>query len=279
MSNFSPPSPATAPITFDAVLTGFLICGHWWSKPAACDTSAWHDWVRRLDLLIPPGTENETFSTSRMFAATYPEAVKLAALIGSLHWRRLAAGTPDEQRRFTVEAGRRLGEPDYRPRVLGDALAHWIDADCWWPPSLPDRTYQHSRYFGGGTPPKVPAASHTRHANALWWFTRKRIAGKAGGIFIGHRHLKAVLIRDWAPSRDFFVGHLQDTARTSQFKPPLYSNTVDTARMIDLAANTEYVRPEPAPSEFLDTATTPAPWQDAGYRRTHDPRPLHLYRR
>jgi hypothetical protein len=37
------------------------------------------------------GTGHRPFSTSQLFAAVYPEAVKIAALIGSLHWRRLAA--------------------------------------------------------------------------------------------------------------------------------------------------------------------------------------------
>jgi hypothetical protein len=32
-------------------------------------------------LLIPPGAEHATFSTSRLFAAVYPEAVKIAALV------------------------------------------------------------------------------------------------------------------------------------------------------------------------------------------------------
>ena len=41
------------------------------------------EWTRRADVLIPPGTETATFSASRLFAAVYPEAVSLAALIAS----------------------------------------------------------------------------------------------------------------------------------------------------------------------------------------------------
>jgi hypothetical protein len=83
------------PATFDAVLTGFLICAHRWNFTELADEGdAWLDWRRRADLLIPTGTEGEAFSASRLFAATYPEAVAIAELLGSLHWRRLAAAAP-----------------------------------------------------------------------------------------------------------------------------------------------------------------------------------------
>lgn len=104
--------------TFDAVLTGFLICAHRWNftdTNTVVDSDAWHDWNRRTDLLIPPDTTTDTFSASRLFAATYPEAIAVAELIGSLRSRHLAAGGPDEQRAFAAEIGRRLGRPDYHP--------------------------------------------------------------------------------------------------------------------------------------------------------------------
>ena len=126
--------------TYDAVLTAFLICGHRWDQGAHHPDDARVSWDERASILIPPGAEHATFSTSRLFAATYPEAVKVAALIGSLHWRRLAAGGPDEQRRFAAEIGRRLGNPEYQPRVTQDPVARWIDQDCWQPPSLPQTT-------------------------------------------------------------------------------------------------------------------------------------------
>ena len=117
--------------TFDAVLTGFLICAHRWkSRHDPTPTDARHHWARRAETLIPPGTETLTFSASRLFAATYPEAVSIAEMIGTLHWRRLAAGDPDAQRRFATAIGRRLGQPDYRPGIVNDPIAHWIDQDC-----------------------------------------------------------------------------------------------------------------------------------------------------
>jgi uncharacterized Fe-S cluster-containing radical SAM superfamily protein len=39
--------------TFDAVLTGFLICAHCWNftdTKTAVDSDAWHDWGRRAQL-------------------------------------------------------------------------------------------------------------------------------------------------------------------------------------------------------------------------------------
>jgi hypothetical protein len=72
--------------TYDAVVTGFLICAPRWNFTRdASSGDVWHHWARRAELLIPPGTETDTFSTSRLFAATYPEAVSIAELIGSLH--------------------------------------------------------------------------------------------------------------------------------------------------------------------------------------------------
>jgi hypothetical protein len=131
--------------TFDAVLTGFLICAHRWNftdVDTVVDSDAWHQWDRRALLLIPVDTENETFSASRLFAATYPEAIAVAELVGSLRWRRLAAGGPDDQRAFAAEIGRRLGQHDYRPLAFRDPIAHWMEEDCWQPPSLPHTDYR-----------------------------------------------------------------------------------------------------------------------------------------
>ncbi|WP_232534137.1 hypothetical protein [Plantactinospora sp. KBS50] len=108
------------------------------------------------------------FSTSRLFAATYPEAIKIAALVGSLHWRRQAAGDPDGQRRFAAEICRRLGQPDYRPKVSKDSIAHWIDDDCWRPPTLPPTTYRTLPGFGNPTisNPTSTASTATTAAHA-----------------------------------------------------------------------------------------------------------------
>ena len=102
--------------TYDAVLTGFLFCGHLWADRREDGVGAHREWTRRAEVLIPPGSETATFSASRLFAAAYPEAVSLARLIASPTWRHLAAGDADAQRQFTTEVGRRLD----RPYHLGD---------------------------------------------------------------------------------------------------------------------------------------------------------------
>jgi hypothetical protein len=126
--------------TYDAVLTGFLFCGHLWAERRADGVGVHREWTRRAEVLIPPGTETATFSASRLFAAVYPQAVRLAGLIASPTWRHRAAGDADQQRQFITEVGRRLDRP-HHPGDGGDAVAHWMMFDCWRPPSRPDRTF------------------------------------------------------------------------------------------------------------------------------------------
>lgn len=78
--------------TFDAVLTGFLVCGHLWDDRVAHWHQAVTRWDRRAAVLIPKGAERAQFSASRIFAAVYPEAVEIASRIASPTWRQLAAG-------------------------------------------------------------------------------------------------------------------------------------------------------------------------------------------
>ena len=107
--------------TYDAVLTGFLICGHLWTDWPGDWDGPWQRWTRRAEVLIPPGAESSQFSASRIFAAAYPEAVGLAGLIASPAWRSLAAGDPAQQQQFTAAIGQRLGRPGYQPAGTGDA--------------------------------------------------------------------------------------------------------------------------------------------------------------
>jgi hypothetical protein len=80
--------------TYDAVLTGFLICGHLWTDQPGEWDGPWQRWTRRAEVLIPPGAESSQFSAAQIFAAAYPEAVTLASLIAPSAWRSLAAGDP-----------------------------------------------------------------------------------------------------------------------------------------------------------------------------------------
>ena len=64
-------------LTYDAVLTGFLLCGHLWTDQPGDWDGLWQRWTRRAEILIPPGTESSQFSAARIFATAYPEAVGL----------------------------------------------------------------------------------------------------------------------------------------------------------------------------------------------------------
>ncbi len=252
--------------TYDAVLTGFLICAHRWNRTeTATPVHARQHWVRRTDLLIPPGTELDTFSQSRLFAATYPEAVGIADLIGSLRWRRLAAGGPDDQRRFTAEIGRRLGLRDYYPTLIKDPIAHWIEQDCWRPPSLPGGDYRSPRTFGGATFRRpVKDAEQKRRVAADRFVIKNRCGGDA---ILHHRSLKPIVIRDWSTRMELFSGALNASASTS----------IEAWRGVNGAEQhrTEYLRPEPAPSDYLDTAVEPVAWpQPERPRPPRSARPL-----
>jgi hypothetical protein len=239
--------------TFDAVLTGFLICAHRWTargEPGPSD--ARHRWARRAQLLIPMGTELQTFSPSKLFAAAYPEAVDIAELIGTLHWRRLAAGNPDMQHRFATEIGARLGDPGYRPRVVHDAIAHWMDQDCWRPPSLPIHDYRNQRTFGGPHHPKPDQRNDKTRVISAAWFAQHRRGGHA---MLHHRSLAPVTQRDWSPPNVLFESALTATATVSQ--PGTEHGTDPSGHTIK---SLDFIRPHPAPTHYLDTAVEPAHW-------------------
>lgn len=185
--------------TYDAVLTGFLFCAHLWTNQPGTDRDAWHRWTRRTELLIPIGAEAATFSASRLFAAVYPEAVSLAAVIAAPPWRRLAAGDVEQRQRFVNEIGHRLGRPGYQPPEHGDAVAHWMKFDCTQPPSGPDKTFPDTREHGAVRRPKTSEQSLSRHDRSAYWFGRNR---RSANILLHHRHIRPVLAREWAPSMD-----------------------------------------------------------------------------
>ena len=204
--------------TYDAVLTGFLFCGHLWAADRRQDGFGVHrEWTRRAEALIPPGTELATFSASRLFAAVYPEAVSLAALIASSTWRHRAAGDPDQQRQFTTEAGRRLHHPHYHPAAGDDALSHWMMFDCSRPPSRPDKTFPDTRQHGAIHPPTVSAHSRERHNRSAHWFADTR---RGGGAILHHRHIRSVLIREWSPKMDGIAAAIWASQTTSSTWPP-----------------------------------------------------------
>lgn len=201
-----------ASAVFDAVLTGFLICGHLWNQPPTRDqtTAAGRLWGRRARLLIPIGTETTTYSTSLLFAAVYPEAVSLAELIASSSWRHLAHGDTAQQRVFLTEASRRVGrvvpDPDSE---RADAIRHWMIFDSHRPSSRPDRTFPETREYAATRPAKPNTASVARTQREARWFAVKRYGGSS---ILHHRHIRPVLAREWATRMDGIAATISASA-------------------------------------------------------------------
>ncbi|EIV92661.1 hypothetical protein [Frankia sp. QA3] len=56
-----------------------------------------------------------TFSLSRLFAAIYPEAVDIAAILTSTNWRQVVTENTHRQQHVAAEIGRRISQPNYYP--------------------------------------------------------------------------------------------------------------------------------------------------------------------
>jgi TniQ len=198
---------------YDAVLTGFLICGHLWGDQPQTPVDVWHRWTLRTEVLIPPtGSGPGEFSASRLFAAVYPEAVDVAALVTSPAWRRLAAGDAEQQRRFITEIGLRLGRPDYQPPEGGDAIAHWMKFDSDRPPSKPHKVFPETREHGSTRQAMASPQSNARQDRSAFWF---RVNRRGGSVLLHHRHIRPVLIREWSPQMDGITATIWASQTTS----------------------------------------------------------------
>jgi TniQ len=213
--------------SFDAVLTGFLICGHLWDDRV----NDWHETTRRWDhrgrYLIPVGCETSEFSASRIFAAVYPEAVDIAEVIASPTWRSLACGESEQQNCFISEIGRRLGRPDYRPPDGGDVIAHWMNYASWRPPSRPHMTFPDTREHGSIRAAKTSTQSLDRLDRSALWFAVNR---RGGNVLLHHRHIRPVLIRDWSTPMDGIAATIWATRTTSHPGEDRIGTTVLAAR-------------------------------------------------
>jgi TniQ len=206
-----------AAATYDAVLTGFLICGHLWPDQPDDWPIPWHQWNRRAQVLIPPGSEPARFSASRVFAAIYPEAVGLACLVASPKWRGLAAGDSSQQQQFTGQIGHLLGRPGYQPPDLGDAIAHWMKYDSWRPPSRPHATFPQTRGYRSSRPATTSTHSLQRHQRSALWFELYR---RGGRVILHHGHIRPVLIREWSTPMDGIMATIWASQTTMHLGGP-----------------------------------------------------------
>ncbi len=202
---------------YDAVLTGFLICGHLWGDQPQTPVDAWHLWTLRAEALIPTSAGAGEFSASRLFAAVYPEAVNVAALVASPAWRHLAAGYAEQQQRFIIEIGLRLGRPDYQPSEGGDAISHWMKFDSGRPPSKPHKVFPDTRAHGSTRQTKASPQSNDRQDRSASWFSINR---RGGNVLLHHRHIRPVLIREWSPPMDGIAATIWQSQTTSHVGRP-----------------------------------------------------------
>ncbi|MFF9792398.1 hypothetical protein [Streptomyces bacillaris] len=208
-------------MTFDAVLTAFGFCGHIWNsaddhpKQRGPD-HIWHTWDARTRVLIPEDDEAlmyGSYSTSKLFAAVYPEAVSLAVIIASPHWRRVAdARSPRERERFFQEISLRITYPYDDASVFGDAVAHWSNTDSWRPLSQPLRTYSPARSTGS-PPPLHRAQSRRDEKSAAWFSISKR---RVGATLLRHNHIRPVITREWRPDYERIDGAIWHSTRVDE---------------------------------------------------------------
>jgi len=182
---------------FDAVLTGFLICGHLWQDHHENAAISADRWKRRAEQLIPVNFELSRFSASRVFAAVYPEAVTLAGLIADPAWRSRASGD-DARNPFLTEVNRRLDLAPHYP-ADGDAIRHWIKYDSWREPSAPHKTFPDTPHYAATRPAQSKTQSNDRHERSAIWFAVNR---RGGNVLLHHRHIRPVLVREWSPPMD-----------------------------------------------------------------------------
>lgn len=189
-----------ATAAFDAVLTGFLFCGHIWE---AVHDAGWRHLVERWDdriaMLMPNGLLRE-FTASKVFAAVYPEAVDIAELIAAPAWRAAAAGSVEQQHQFLAAITRRLvHDGPYIPPDGGDAITHWAKYDSWQPPSRPHTLFPQTRaHRSTKLTPRVSASIDRQERSAVWFLVKRN----GGSTLLHHRHLAPVLVRDWSPAMD-----------------------------------------------------------------------------
>jgi hypothetical protein len=161
-----------------------------------------------------------------------------------------------------AEVAERLNLRDYRPTVLKDPISHWIEADCWNPPSLPNHTFNSLKTFCGpvGFRKSANNADSKRGTSALW-FSRHR---RGGDAMLHHRTLNPVVIRDWSTKMETFTSALALTADTSTASHK--SLNLDRPRSpaeFTAYSRTHWFRPQPRPSDCSTTRPSRSPGPNA----------------
>lgn len=153
--------------TFDAVLTGFLICAHHWNSSTP----------RRLSTATPGTTGIAALSCS---SRPRPRTTPSARLGSSLRPTPKRSRSPSSSGRCAGGAWPLAG-PTFR-----DPIAHWMEQDCWQPPSLPNTYYRSLKTFAGPAFRKPAKDSDEKRRTSALWFSRHH---RGGDAMLHHRTL------------------------------------------------------------------------------------------
>jgi hypothetical protein len=153
-----------------------------------------------------------------VFAAVYPEAVSLAAIIASPIWRQRASGDTTQRREFLAEACRRVGGSADEHDPANQAITHWMLYDSHRPPSRPDKTFPDTRYLSAMRHAQPSPLSQQRTNRSAGWFKLNR---RGANVILYHRHLKPVISREWAPPMDGITATITASGSTIEFGPKM----------------------------------------------------------
>lgn len=135
-----------------------------------------------------------------------------------------------------------LNDLDYQPSSEQDAIAHWIETDCWRPPALPPTTFPAAP--GNRKPSqvnRVKVASAERTLRSAAWFGLKDRRGM-GDAVLHHSTLRPVIVREWSPDMQEYRGAIWNSQRTTKrFGQLAFSANLDTgsARVLSCASEDE----------------------------------------
>ena len=189
--------PAAA---YDAVLTGFLLCGHLWTDQPGDWDGPRQRWTRRAEILVPPGAESSQFSASRIFAAAYPKPSASPASSPRQPGAAWPPATLPSSSSSSLRSGSGSAGPATSPPAP-DAIAHWMKYDSWRPPSRPHTTFPQTRRYlsSPASAATTSRQSLQRHERSTLWF---RLYRRGGRVILHHAHIRPVLIRDWSRPMD-----------------------------------------------------------------------------
>ncbi|GAA0445148.1 hypothetical protein Acor_80540 [Acrocarpospora corrugata] len=188
---------------FDGIIHAFrVLTGIWRLGPAETHgTSDWWHWDRRVDLLIPKNQARELFSHSRCYAALYPEAVTIAALLTTPFWRTKATfpfgdADTDDRWDFTAEFGRRIGIEEYYPDDPNHPVHLWADHHASQPPMGPAKVFLDRRRHTSDGTAKTDQRLIDGHHKSAAIFAKRRFAANA---LTYHHHTMAPVIDTYLP--------------------------------------------------------------------------------